>query len=94
MSHLVPEVGFYIISLSTAGNIWYQRIWVQHFFYISQAKISTVGKRDGGCDAPVESLGAEVGGRPQAVGLCGGCRRQHARRSSPEGAAALKWLGG
>ena len=48
----------------------------------------TVGKRDGGFEAPVGRLGAEVGGRPQTVGSSGGCRRQYARCG-----LTREWLG-
>ena len=71
-------------------TFWYQK-WGLNF-YISQAKLSTVGKRDGGFEAQVGRLEAAVGGRPQAVGSSGGCRRQDARCPTREGAAALQWL--
>ena len=35
-----------------------------NFLYISQAKLSTVGKRDGGVEARVGGHEAAVGGRP------------------------------
>ena len=51
-----------------------------NFFYISQAKLSTVGKRDGECEVQVGILEAAVGGgRPQAVDPSGGCRRPDVR---------------